>query len=431
MAKATARSQRGLDWLNFFTANVQTGFGPFVVVYLASQEWTETQIGFALSVGTFTAMVSQVPAGMLVDATPRKRAAALAAVVAVAASALLLAVWPTTGPVLVSEVLHGFASCVLVPAIAAISLALVGREGLGERLGRNTRFGAIGNGVAAGVLGAVGAYVSGAAVFWLTAALCVPALLALAAIRASDLDPPRPAEGERTGAGGAKDAVRSLLADRGVLVFSASCALFQLSNAAMLPLAGVEATRSTGDGANLVIAACIVAPQLVLAAISPWVGRLAQRRGRRLALLLGFSALPVRGLLLAFAADNPVMLVAVQALDGVSAAALGVLMPLIAADLTRGTNRFNTCMGLFGLAAGLGATLSTVAAGATAEQLGSGVAFAALAGAGVLAVLLVLFAMPETAPKAEGGRRDPRAAGAARAPGGADRPGAVVSGRPG
>jgi MFS family permease len=135
-------------------------------------------------------MVGQVPAGALVDATPKKRLAALAALLAVAASALLLAAWPATLPVLLSEVLHGFASCVLAPAVAAISLALVGREGLGERLGRNARYRAIGNGIAAGVLGAAGTYVSGAAVFWLTAALCAPALAALAAIRGADLAPP-------------------------------------------------------------------------------------------------------------------------------------------------------------------------------------------------------------------------------------------------
>lgn len=75
-----------------------------------------------------------------------------------------------------------------------------------------------------------------------------------------------------------------------------------------------------------------------------------------------------------------------------------MLLPLLAADLTRGTNRFNLCMGLFGLATGIGATLSTVVAGAIAERLGVGAAFVALAGAGLLAVSLVLFAMPETLP---------------------------------
>ena len=106
--------------------------------------------------------------------------------------------------------------------------------------------------------------------------------------------------------------------------------------------------------------------------------------------------MPARGLLLPLAVADPKMLVAVQALDGVSAAALGVLLPLVAADLTRGTNRFNLCMGVFGLATGVGATVSTAAAGAVAGWLGTGVAFVALAGAGLFAVLLVLFAMPET-----------------------------------
>jgi len=395
--QASRQSLRGLDWLNFFVADVQTGFGPFIAVYLTAQEWTEGEIGLALSLGTATAMASQVPAGALVDATPRKRIAAAAAIAAIAASALLLAAWPTTLPVLVAEVLHGFASCVLAPAIAAISLALVGREALGERLGRNARFKAIGNGIAAGVMGAIGAYVGGAAVFWLTAALCVPALIALGRIRRADLAPPdteRPAM-----AGDGRGSIRHLLTDRRLLVFAGCCGLFALANAAMLPLAGAEVTSHAGDGANLIIAAGIVVPQLVVAAISPWVGRLAEGRGRRPALLLGFSALPVRGLLLPLAVADPVMLVAVQALDGLSAAALGVLLPLLAADLTRGTNRFNLCMGLFGLATGIGATLSTAVAGVIADWLGAGAAFLALAGAGGLAFLLVLLAMPETLPQ--------------------------------
>ncbi|MDO9710965.1 MFS transporter [Paracraurococcus lichenis] len=410
---AQRRSERGLDWLNLFVADVQTGFGPFIAVYLTAQEWTEFSVGLALSLGTFTALVSQVPAGALVDATPRKRLAALLALLSLALSALLLATWPATLPVLVAEVLHGFASCVLTPAVAAISLVLVGRAALGERLGRNARYRALGNGVAAGVMGAAGAWISGAAVFWLTAALTLPAMLALSWIRAGDLAQgeaavQRPAEA--TGRGGLRDLLRS----RGVLVFSGCCALFALSNAAMLPLAGTQATARTGAMANLVIAACIVVPQFVVAAISPWIGRLAERRGRRLVLLLGLAALPVRGLLLAVV-HHPVGLVLVQALDGIGAAALGVLVPLLAADLTRGSNRFNTCMGLFGLAAGLGATVSTAAAGFLAAEFGAGVAFTALAGAGLGAVALAWAAMPETAPVPQAAARDGQQAGVAQA----------------
>jgi MFS family permease len=156
-------------------------------------------------------------------------------------------------------------------------------------------------------------------------------------------------------------------------------------------------TRNAGDEANLIIAACIIAPQLIMALIAPWIGRLAERRGRRIALLIGFAALPVRGLLLMLV-EGPAWLILVQALDGISAAGLGVMLPLLAADLTRGSNRFNLCLGLFGLAIGIGGTLSTTLAGLAAEWFGPAAAFAMLAGAGLLSVLAVWFAMPETRP---------------------------------
>ena len=67
-----ARSLRALDWLNFFVANVQTGFGPFIASYLAANKWTQGEIGLMLSVGTISAMASQLPAGALVDAIRSK-----------------------------------------------------------------------------------------------------------------------------------------------------------------------------------------------------------------------------------------------------------------------------------------------------------------------------------------------------------------------
>ena len=165
----TARGPRALDLLNFFVADVQTGFGPFVAVYLTTHKWTQVEIGFALTLGTTVALISQIPAGMLIDAVHNKRVAAGVALIGVIIAALLLAIQPTVLPVLVAQSLHAFSSCMLTPAIAAISLHLVGHTGLGERLGRNARFAAIGNGLAAGVMGATGAYLSSRAVFVLTA----------------------------------------------------------------------------------------------------------------------------------------------------------------------------------------------------------------------------------------------------------------------
>ena len=72
-----ALANRGLDGLNLFVANIQTGFGPFISVYLTTQGWTQTAIGMALSLGTIAAMASQIPAGALVDTIRNKATVAL------------------------------------------------------------------------------------------------------------------------------------------------------------------------------------------------------------------------------------------------------------------------------------------------------------------------------------------------------------------
>jgi len=388
--------QYGLDWHNFFVANVQTGFGPFIAVYLSSEAWTQGQIGTALSVGTIAGMVSQLPGGALVDWLHNKRLAALAACIAICFSATMLAVWPEWLPVLAAEILHGFASAMLPAAIAAMSLALVGRAAFGERVGRNSRFAALGNGIAAAIMGAVGSYVSEVAVFYLTAALMLPGIAALYWIPQRGTELPTP---QNVGAGSWRDALRLLLGWR-ILVFAAVVILFFLGNAAMLTLVAGEVTKSLGKQASLVIAACIVLPQLLVAYASPHVGRLADRWGRRPVIALTFLAVPLRGVLLALFGGG-LYLPLIQILDGVSAAGFGVLLPLMAADLTRGTERFTLCKGMFGLAAGFGATISTALAGHLADVYGNSVALWALAAAGLGAVLLAVTALPETRPTAQ------------------------------
>jgi len=385
------RATRSLDLLNFCIAGEQTGFGPFVAVYLTAHQWTQVEIGFALSLGTITAMVSQVPAGVLVDALRRKRVAVGAGVLAVGLSALFLAIWPALLPVLTAQVLHGFASCVLTPGIAAVSLELVGHATLGERIGRNARFAALGSGLAAGVMGLLGTYVSDQAVFLLTAVLCVPALATLPFIDSKPPPPPRRATTRRAG----RAELVKLLTDRRLLVFVACAVMFHLADSAMLPIAAGQLTKREGTHASLIIAACILVPQAVVALLSPWVGRTAERLGRRPMLLLGWASLPLRGVLLAVL-PNPYLLVAVQAISGVSGAVFGVMVPVIADDVTLGARRFNLCIGIFGLAVMAGGALSTTLAGWLADTAGDAVAFLGLAVAGLAGTALVWLAMPET-----------------------------------
>jgi MFS family permease len=398
--RALRRAGLGLDWLNLFVANVQTGFGPFLAVYLTTAGWTQTSIGIALSIGTVTAMASQVPAGALVDAVRRKTRVAVFSILAFTASALLFTIEPIRLFVYLGQILHAFSSCTLGPAIVAMSLAVAGQAALGTRLGRNARFAAIGNGVGAALMGACGYYISERAVFYLTAVLTFPAVGALIPLAGvADRAPPslpQPRKPDR-----AKLRLRQMvrtLADRRLLVFATCATLFTFANAAMLPLASGAITKRAGSEASLLIAACIVIPQVVVALISPSVGRMAEVRGRKIVLLLGFTILPIRGLLLGLIGE-PALVVLIQALDGIAAACFGVMVPLVTTDIAARSGHLNLSLGFMGFSIGIGATLSTTIAGWLADTFGDPIAFFGLGAVGLLAVLIVALAMSETRPE--------------------------------
>jgi len=391
-------SLRGLDWFIFFLADVQTGFGPFVAVYLTTEKWTQVEIGFVLSIGGIIGLLGQMPGGAIVDAARSERLVAGLAVAAIGLSALSYAVWPIFVVVAAAATLHAAASCVLGPAIAAISLGLVGPFAIGERLGRNARFASLGNGTAAAVMGTFGYLLSSRSVFIVTFVLAIPALLSLVRIRERDVDATRAhgavaREVEDVNA----TSVLRLIRQPALLIFAAAILLLQLANAAMLPLmAGVVTTRSS-RWAPVLIAACIVVPQAIVAWTSPSVGRKAQQWGRRPLLLLGFAALAVRGLLFAVVSD-PYLLVMVQVFDGITAAVFSVMIPLIVADVAFGSGHFNLAQGIVGTATGIGASLSTVLAGYVSDKFGHAVAFTGLAGVAALGLAVIWLVMPETRP---------------------------------
>lgn len=396
LPRPSRKSQRGLDWFVFFLADAQMGFGPLVAVYLTAQKWTQVDIGLVLTVGSLVALAGQIPGGALVDAARSERVLAAWAVAAIGGSALLIGAWPVFATVLAAKLLHSAASCVLGPAIAAISLGLVGHAGISERLGRNARYAAVGAGLAAIGMGAVGYLLSNRSVFFVTAALCFPMLLALWLIGAGQVDPERAHGGKAAPHRGDPTAsFRNLMRSHALMIFAGCLALFHLANAAMLPLTASVVTMRSDDWAVALVAACMLVPQLVVAAFAPWIGREAVRIGRRPLLLLGFGALTLRGVLLAFA-TTPYMLVAVQILDGISAAVLAVMVPLIIADATRGTGHFNLAQGIVGTAVGIGASLSTTLAGYAYDHFGLVPAFLSLAGLAGTGFIAVLAFMPET-----------------------------------
>lgn len=375
---------------------MQTGFGPFVAVYLTTQKWTQVEIGFVLSIGGLVGLLGQIPGGTIVDATRSLRLVAGIAVAAIGISALGYAMWPMFLLVVSASMLHAVASCLLGPAIAAISIGLVGPRAASERFGRNARFASLGNGCAAMLMGAVGYLLSSRAVFFVTCMLAIPTLFALSRIRKDDLHFTKARHSDIDEKATSEPiSVFGVLRQRPLLVFAGGVLLLQLANGAMLPLmAGVVTTRSS-QWAPVLIAACIIVPQAIVALASPAVGRFAQLWGRRPLLLFGLGALAIRGTLFAVVRD-PYILVVVQIFDGITAAIFAVMIPLIVADVAFGSGHFNLALGIVGTAGGVGAALSTVLAGYVSDWLGSHVAFLGLSAIAVAGLLVIWLLMPET-----------------------------------
>jgi predicted MFS family arabinose efflux permease len=405
-ARPSDRSERGLDWLNFFVADVQTSFGPFVALYLAAQGWPEGRVGLALAVGTLTAIVTQAPGGALVDEVRSKRLLLAASLVLIAVGALIFAFFPSFLFVIVAEIVHGSTGGVTQPALAAVALGLVGHRALSKRLGRNQRFDSFGNALTAGLMGLLGQFVSMRATFLAAAALCAPALFALSRINGDEIDYAR-SRAAVPGRDQERKAARllDLAKNHRLLVFAACLVLFQFGDASVMPLTSERLAQHDKYESELVTAALVIVPQIVTALIAAWVARRADDWGRKPLLLLGFAALPIRAVLFTFV-SNPWYLLPIQALGGLTSAVVGILTPLVVADIMRGTGRYNIAQGAVGVTSGIGAALSTAASGYLVQMLGYTVGLYGLAAVGLAGVGVVWWQMPETRHEALQGSAD-------------------------
>jgi MFS family permease len=396
-APVSRQSRRGLDWMNFFLADVQTGFGSFVAFYLADLGWSKAEVGLALTTGTLAGVVGQVPGGALTDSFRWKRALAAIGIIMIAVSALILALVPTRPLVFFAEVLHGLTAGIVTPAIAAISLGLVGRRAMSARTGRNYRFDAAGNALTAWFMGLAGDYFRKSAIFLASAALCIPALFALSRIKPEEIDYARARNAGSGKAANSFQRIFDLGKNRKLYIFAACVFLFQFADASMLPIVGENLAQSKAGAPSLMMSGLIVAPQIVVSLLSPWVGYHSERFGRKPLLILGFVLEIPRALLFAFFSDYPILVIG-QLLDGISGATVTVLTILVITDITTGTGRFNLARGVVGTLIAIAASISTAATGFLFQSFGHGAGFFMLAAVAAAGTLLLWLAMPETKP---------------------------------
>jgi hypothetical protein len=315
----------------------------------------------------------------------------------IAASGLILALTPTFALVFTAEILHGLSGGIVTPAIAAISLGLVGRGAMSARTGRNNAYDAAGNALTAGAMGAAGQYIAKSAIFFGAAALCIPALVALSLIKSDEIDYAR----ARNASIGHRAANLQRLFDLSknlrLYIFAACIFLFQLADASMLPVISEDLAQDKFQSSSLLMAGLIVTPQIIAAVLSPWIGYYSEKFGRKPLLLVGFGVDVLRALLFAFFTTYPFLIVG-QCLAGVSSACVTVLTILMITDMTTGTGRFNLVQGIIGTVIAIAAAISTGTSGFVFERFGHFSGFVILGAAAAAATALFWAGLTETKP---------------------------------
>jgi MFS family permease len=397
------RSLKGLDWVNFFMADVATGIGPFLAIYLtATRHWDPASVGMVVAAQAVAGVAAQVPAGWLVDSSNKKKWLVIFGAMLVAAGCVAIVLARNVASEVGVQIVIGLTAAIFPPAIAAIALGIVGKPKLSRRAGRNEGFNHAGNVVFAVLAGAIGAAFGQQWIFYASALFATGTVISAWMIRDEDIDnvaaraadeAESPTENDRKSPRLAS--LSDLVGDRRILIFTASVVLFHFANAAMLPLVGELLSKGKDGASSMYMSACIVAAQLVMIPVAILTGKLADPWGRKPLFLIGFAVLALRGILYTLG-KGAAYLIAVQSMDGVGAAIFGVLWVIIISDLARGTGRFNLLQGAIQAALGLGAFLSNILAGFVVKSLGHNAGFLGLAGIASIGLVFFALFMPET-----------------------------------
>ncbi|MCI1005495.1 MFS transporter [Herbaspirillum sp. C7C8] len=384
---ASAGSIAWLSRLNFFLADVRDGLGPFLGVFLMGHGWAADDIGYVMTLGGIAGMLATTPAGALTDAVRAKRLVVGIGSVLVVAGSLLLLISSSFTVTALSQVGTGIVGAIIGPAIAGLTLGIVGQQGLPAQLGNNEAWNHGGNVFSAALAGALGYFWGLPAVFVLMAVMAVASLVCLSRIRPEDIDHDvaRGLDPERAADQPQVSTWRVLAGSRALMLLALVMMLFHLGNAAMLPLLSQSVVSRGNADPALYTALTVIVAQLVMIPTALFAGRFADRKGYWLLITVALLALPVRGLV-AGVWDSAWALLPVQMLDGVGAGLLGVALPGSVARILQGSGHINIGLGAVTTIQSIGAAMSPALAGVVARHYGYGAAFAALTGIALLAL---------------------------------------------
>jgi MFS family permease len=394
-----------LDWVNFFLADVRGGLGAYVIVYLLTDaHWSQATIGLVLSISGLIGIIAHPLVGAFIDRTHAKRAVLVLAAFTLAGCGLAILWNPVVPVVLAADIVMAVLGGVFAPTVAAITLGLCGREALPEQLGRNAAFDRAGNVFIAALIGIVGISLTREAPFYFAPFFATLATIAVLHIpaRAIDHAKARGLDADPTHSAASSTSWRMLLRHPPLLVLAAAAALLHFANAPMLPLVVQKLALANPGWENGFTSAAIIIAQLATIFAAMLVTR-ANVLGRKPLLILAFVAVPLRGALCVLFGD-PSTLLALQILDGIGGGLFEALLPLVLADIMRGTGHYSLARGFMGTIQGIGGSSSQAVAGSIVAVAGYDAAFLVLAVVGAAGLFLVVLVMPETTPVSDNSR---------------------------
>ncbi|MCC8972466.1 MFS transporter [Bradyrhizobium brasilense] len=370
--------------VNFFMADMQSGIGPFVGVFLQLHGWTSGLIGTALTLGNVAGMLITTPIGGCIDTTNHKRAWVIVPGIAVVVASAVILMSQSFWAVALSQVATSIAGAAIVPAVTGITLGIVKQRGFNRQNGRNQAFSHGGNMVGAAASGYLGWQYGYVAVFVLAALFGAITIASVLLIPPDSIDH-RAARGKEEDPDSQPSGFSVLVKHKPLLVLAVALAAFHLGNAAIVPLYGLAAVAGNHADGPSFVATTIVVAQAVMIVASIAGMHAAERRNYWSVLLLSFLALPVRGVLACFLSGWWGVL-PVQILDGIGAGLQSVAVPGMVARSLNGTGRVNLGQGAVITIQGIGASLSPALGGWIAQWVGYGPAFLVLGGLGLLSV---------------------------------------------
>ncbi len=384
-----------LALLNVFAGDIQGGLGPFLATYLtAHAHWGPGRIGIVTTVVGLAGLGMNAPAGLLVDQTRSPRLLLAASCLAIVCGTLMVLLATGMPGVIGSLAIATAGGALVVPGLTLLTLGTVGKKGFPRQQGINQAANHAGILLAAGLVLALDGALGAGAAFWVLAGMGLAAALTAALLPRGGFDTERAhGPGEPSARTKRGQRVFALLRNRKLALMALTLGLFNLSNGALLSLMGQRLSVGEVERQSWMAVFVIVA-QATMIPVALWAGSLADRKGRRRLLLIACAATPLRAVLCAFCV-GPWSLLPAEILDGISSGLIGVAIPILVADITWGSGRTQTAIGLLNTLSGIGGALSGVFGGMLAHAAGWRIAFL-LMGVPALMATALAFRLGET-----------------------------------